>query len=136
MALPISWLPRSEPPMGETATPVIGPGCVGLSHRRSIVAPFTKRPGGAVITPSPAQDGLSPMQGKPMSAAERDAAISSVADLLGMTPQAVRRAVAGMPDNAEMHQLRSEIARAKATATAAAPAWVEVLEDAAHELAG
>jgi hypothetical protein len=76
------------------------------------------------------------MQGKRMSAAERDAAISSVADLLGMTPQAVRRAVAGMPDNAEMHQLRSEIARTKATATAAAPAWVEVLEDAAHELAG
>jgi hypothetical protein len=32
-------------PMGETATPVIGPGCVGLSDRRSIVAQFTKRPG-------------------------------------------------------------------------------------------
>ena len=51
-----------------------------------------------------------------MSASQRDAAISSVAELLGMTPEAVRRAVAGMPDNAEMDQLRSEITRAKATA--------------------
>jgi hypothetical protein len=58
------------------------------------------------------------MQGKRLSAAQRDAAINSVAELLGMTPKAVRRAVAAMPDNAEMHQLRSEITRAKATAAA------------------